>query len=95
MVAERLVKQLLWAFQSFTPNGDGYNDYWNVKGLVLILMANPSFIFSIDLENFKTNHSNRSRMGWYFTGNRFLQTIIGTPKLEDGREVKGHFSLKR
>jgi gliding motility-associated-like protein len=47
MVAERF--KLLWKF--FYPNGDGYNDYWNVKGL-LILMETPLFIFSID---FKTN----------------------------------------
>jgi gliding motility-associated-like protein len=48
-------------------------------------MANPLFIFSIDLENFKTNHSNRSRMDGTFGQPLPSDDYWYTVKLEDGR----------
>lgn len=81
----------------FTPNNDGYNDNWNIKG------ANETFntsaqIFIYDRYGKLIKQVRSSGDGWD-------GTYIGSPmpaddywytiKLEDGREVKGHFSLKR
>jgi len=82
----------------FTPNSDGYNDYWSVKGVNASFNTN-SIIYIFDrygklLKQWVPSYSE----GWDGTFN-------GTPlpsddywytiKLEDGREAKGHFSLKR
>jgi len=82
----------------FTPNNDGYNDYWGVKGVNATFNTN-SIIYIFDrygklLKQWVPSSSE----GWDGTFN-------GTPlpaddywytiKLEDGRETKGHFSLKR
>lgn len=81
----------------FTPNNDGYNDNWNIKG------ANSTF-------NSKAQIIIYDRYGKFLkqinaAGDGWDGTFIGQPlpaddywytiKLEDGREVKGHFSLKR
>jgi gliding motility-associated-like protein len=82
----------------FTPNNDGYNDYWNIEGI------NGTF-------NSKSTIYIYDRYGkllkqWVPTVNQgWNGTINGNPlpaddywftlKLEDGREAKGHFSLKR
>ena len=81
----------------FTPNGDGYNDYWNVKGVNASFNSN-STIYIFDRYGKLLKQIVPSSQGWDGTFN-------GTPlpsddywytvKLEDGREVKGHFSLKR
>jgi gliding motility-associated-like protein len=82
----------------FTPNNDGYNDYWSVKGVNASFNTN-SIIYIFDrygklLKQWVPALSE----GWDGTFN-------GTPlpsddywytiRLEDGRESKGHFSLKR
>jgi gliding motility-associated-like protein len=82
----------------FTPNNDGHNDYWSVKGVNASFNTN-SIIYIFDrygklLKQWVPSTSE----GWDGTSN-------GTPlpsddywytiKLEDGREAKGHFSLKR
>lgn len=82
----------------FTPNNDGYNDYWSVKGVNANFNANSIiYIFNRYGKLLKQWVPSRSE-GWDGTFN-------GTPlpaddywytiKLEDGREAKGHFSLKR
>lgn len=81
----------------FTPNGDGYNDYWNVKGVSSDFNSNSS-IFIFDRYGKLIKQITTSSPGWDGTMN-------GHPlpsddywymiKLEDGREAKGHFSLKR
>jgi gliding motility-associated-like protein len=81
----------------FTPNNDGYNDYWNVKGINANFNAN-SIIYIFDRYGKLLKQLQPSSEGWDGTFN-------GTPlpsddywytvKLEDGREAKGHFSLKR
>ena len=82
----------------FTPNGDGYNDYWSVKGVNANFNANSIiYIFNRFGKLLKQWVPSRSE-GWDGTFN-------GTPlpsddywytiKLDDGREAKGHFSLKR
>ena len=81
----------------FTPNGDGYNDFWSVKGVNADFNTN-SIIFIYDrygklLTKIKTNGE-----GWdgTFNGNPLPSDDYWyIVKLEDGREAKGHFSLKR
>lgn len=82
----------------FTPNNDGYNDYWSVKGVNASFNTN-SIIYIFDrYGKLLKQWVPASSEGWDGTSN-------GTPlpsddywytiKLEDGREAKGHFSLKR
>lgn len=81
----------------FTPNGDGYNDYWNLKG------ANKDFnstslIYIFDRYGKLLKKINPSDLGWDGTFNGHplpSDDYWFTVKLDDGREVKGHFSLKR
>ena len=82
----------------FTPNSDGYNDYWSIKG-INDTFNSKSILYIFDrygklLKQWVPNSSQ----GWDGTFN-------GTPlpsddywftlKLEDGRDTKGHFTLKR
>lgn len=81
----------------FTPNGDGYNDYWNIKG-VSSTFSSKSIIYIFDRYGKLMKQLLPTSQGWD-------GTINGSPmpsddywftlRLEDGRETKGHFSLKR
>lgn len=81
----------------FTPNNDGYNDYWNIKG------ANETFnsgakIFIYDRYGKVIKQITASSNGWdgTYSGNPMpADDYWYSIKLEDGREAKGHFSLKR
>ena len=82
----------------FTPNGDGYNDYWSIKGVNDSFNTN-SIIYIFDrygklLKQWVPSSSD----GWDGTFNGInlpSDDYWYTIKLEDGREAKGHFSLKR
>ncbi|MFV5698372.1 T9SS type B sorting domain-containing protein [Flavobacterium sp. ZT3R17] len=82
----------------FTPNNDGYNDYWSVKG-VNETFNSKSIIYIFDrygklIKQWVPNLNQ----GWdgTFNGNPLpADDYWFTLKLEDGREAKGHFSLKR
>jgi gliding motility-associated-like protein len=81
----------------FTPNGDGFNDYWNVKGVNANFNSN-SIIFIYDRYGKLITRINTNSQGWDGTFNG--QPLAAddywyTVKLENGREAKGHFSLKR
>ncbi|SEG11427.1 T9SS type B sorting domain-containing protein [Flavobacterium urumqiense] len=81
----------------FTPNGDGYNDYWNVKGVNANFNTN-SIIFIYDRYGKLITKIKTSSDGWdgTFNGNPLPSDDYWyTAKLQDGREAKGHFSLKR
>jgi len=81
----------------FTPNGDGYNDYWNVKG-VSAQFNYRSTIHIYDRFGKLLKQIGTTGLGWDGTFN-------GKPmpsddywyniRFEDGRNVKGHFALKR
>ena len=81
----------------FTPNNDGFNDYWNIKG-VNANFNSKTVIYIFDRYGKLLKQLLPSCQGWDGTFN-------GTPspsddywytaKFEDGREAKGHFSLKR
>lgn len=81
----------------FTPNGDGYNDYWNIDEVNQNFYS-KSTIYIFDRYGKLLKQFNSLGHGWdgKFNG-------IDVPSddywyvlnLEDGRTVKGHFTLKR
>jgi gliding motility-associated-like protein len=82
----------------FTPNGDGYNDYWGVKG-VNATFNSKSIIYIYDrYGKLLKQWVPTSNEDWDGTTNGAALPADDywyTIKLEDGREAKGHFSLKR
>nr|WP_315186261.1 T9SS type B sorting domain-containing protein [uncultured Flavobacterium sp.] len=82
----------------FTPNNDGYNDYWSVKGVNETFNSKSTLYIFDRYGKLIKQWVPLLDQGWDGTFN-------GTPlpaddywftlKLEDGRETKGHFSLKR
>lgn len=81
----------------FTPNNDGYNDYWNVKGVNAVFNS-KSIIYIFDRYGKLLKQIAPTGEGWdgTFNGNQMPgDDYWYTIKLEDGREAKGHFSLKR
>lgn len=81
----------------FTPNSDGYNDYWNIKG-VNGNFNSKSIIYIFDRYGKLLKQVLPSNQGWDGTLNGFplpADDYWFSVKLEDGREAKGHFSLKR
>ncbi|WP_339838984.1 choice-of-anchor L domain-containing protein [uncultured Flavobacterium sp.] len=87
--------QILAAPKYFTPNGDGLNEYWQVP----LLALQPKTIITIFdrygklIYSFKANQN-----GWdgKFNGETlFADDYWYTIVFENGRIVKGHFSLIR
>ena len=82
----------------FTPNNDGYNDYWSPKGVNSNFNSKSTIYIFDRYGKLLKQWIPSSNTGWDGTFN-------GTPlpsddywftiKLEDGRVAKGHFSLKR
>lgn len=80
----------------FTPNGDGYNDFWNVKGSSVSLTIQNIRIFNRFGQLIK--EITPQSQGWDGTINENQlpsDDYWFSVKLKDGRETKGHFSLKR
>ncbi|WP_426095138.1 T9SS type B sorting domain-containing protein [Flavobacterium sp. DSR2-3-3] len=81
----------------FTPNQDGFNDYWNIKGV------NNAFNAKIIINVFDRYGKLISKLnplnhGWdgNFNGRPLPSDDYWyTIALEDGRILKGHFTLKR
>ena len=81
----------------FTPNGDGINDYWNVKGV------NSNFNIDTTIHIFDRygkllKQISPLSQGWDGTFNGVQMPSSDywySIQLEDGRVLKGHFSLKR
>ena len=81
----------------FTPNGDGYNDTWNIKGVSEIFHAKTEILI---FDRFGKLIKQISSLGAGWDG-----TYNGYPvnaddywyyiKVDDGRIAKGHFALKR
>lgn len=81
----------------FTPNGDGFNDTWNIKGITEYYNFN-SLIYIFDRYGKLLKQFAPLSNGWDGTFN-------GSPlpsddywynmKLDDGRILMGHFTLKR
>jgi gliding motility-associated-like protein len=81
----------------FTPNGDGFNDYWNVKGINRRLNA-KTIISIFDRYGKLITQIKPLTPGWdgTYNGNQMPSSDYWyAVQLEDGRVLKGHFSLKR
>jgi len=92
---ELLVNALVLDYpRFFTPNGDGYNDSWRIKGLNQ--NSAKAYIFNRYGQLLKVIQAS---------GDGWDGTRLGNPlpsddywfilELEGGREVRGHFALKR
>jgi gliding motility-associated-like protein len=79
----------------FTPNGDGINDYWQVSGAY----TQPnSVIYVFDRFGKVINQIDAAAEGWdgNYNGNEMPSSDYWyMTQLEDGRILKGHFSLIR
>jgi gliding motility-associated-like protein len=79
----------------FTPNGDGFNDVWEIKNATYL----PDYTISIfDRYGKLLKQINQNGAGW--TGLFNNQQLPAddywfTLLFDDGKNVKGHFSLKR
>jgi gliding motility-associated-like protein len=79
----------------FTPNNDGYNDYWQIKG---IEKYPNSKIFIFDRYDKLLKKLSASSLGWdgtYNGKNMFSNDYWFKFNLSNGTVFKGHFSLKR
>ncbi|OMQ11980.1 T9SS type B sorting domain-containing protein [[Flexibacter] sp. ATCC 35103] len=81
----------------FTPNNDGYNDYWNFSGINDPIYKN-AVIYIYDRYGKLLKQLSPFELGWDGTYNKEPMPSSDywfTIQLEDGRQRKGHFSLKR
>lgn len=79
----------------FTPNGDGYNDFWTIKNLNLLPQAT---IHIFDRYGKLLKQFNSSNLNWNGTLNGYLLPADDywfNLFFENGKNIKGHFSLKR
>ncbi|MDR6844095.1 T9SS type B sorting domain-containing protein [Flavobacterium granuli] len=87
---------VLIAPKYFTPNNDGFNDVWEVKGLVNYPLAEITIFDRYGKMITQLNDSNR---GWDGSINKNILPATDywyVLKLDpNSPEVKGHFSLKR
>lgn len=95
-IAEEAIS-LLGIPNYFTPNNDGYNDYWNIKG-VSTSYNSKTTIYIFDRYGKLVKQISPLSKGWdgTFNGkNAPSSDYWYAIHLEDGRIFKGHFSLKR
>ncbi|MCD2260858.1 T9SS type B sorting domain-containing protein [Psychroserpens luteolus] len=81
----------------FTPNGDTYNQHWQVKGISADFQPN-SQILIFDRFGKLLKELDPLDVGWDGTFDGFNMPASDywfVVTLEDGRTLKGHFALKR
>jgi gliding motility-associated-like protein len=81
----------------FTPNNDGYNDYWNINGISTTYNSKTT-IYIFDRYGKLIKEILPLSKGWdgtYIGKNAPSSDYWYVINLEDGRTFKGHFSLKR
>ena len=81
----------------FTPNGDNYNDTWQIKNLEKRGLEN-SKIYIFDRFGKLLKQIDANGMGWngIYNGNPLSSSDYWfVLELTNGKTVKGHFSLKR
>lgn len=88
---------VLWIPAFFTPNNDGINDYWNIKGISANL-NNQMIIYIFDRYGKLLKQINPLYEGWdgslngqQLPSDDYWYSLI----LKDGGMLKGHFTLKR
>ncbi|HEY6144416.1 MAG TPA: T9SS type B sorting domain-containing protein [Flavobacterium sp.] len=82
----------------FTPNNDGSNDTWNIIGINNKSFKNSKVVIYDRYGKILKVIPNAVNMGWdgTYNGNPLpADDYWFVINLEDGREAKGHFSLKR
>jgi len=82
----------------FTPNNDGFNDYWNVKGVTPSFDTNSVVCIYDRYGKLIKQWALSSNEGWdgNFNGVQLPSDDYWyTVKFENKREAKGHFSLQR
>jgi len=82
----------------FTPNGDGYNDFWNLKGINPSSPNVNSIIYIFDRMGKLLKQISPVSAGWNGTYDGKLMPADDywfTIQLQDGRSARGHFTLKR
>jgi len=81
----------------FTPNGDGFHDTWQLKGLPLEFRSGTKiFIFDRFGKLLKDLSPNSAGWNGNYNGNRMPSTDYWYRiELADGRVFKGNFTLKR
>lgn len=81
----------------FTPNGDGFNDTWNVKGIDPNINSS-SIVYIFDRYGKLIKQISPIGAGWDGTFNGLelpSDDYWFSIKFTDGRSTKGHFALKR
>ncbi|KAA5824431.1 T9SS type B sorting domain-containing protein [Algibacter amylolyticus] len=81
----------------FTPNGDGVNDFWRIKGVNNVVQPNTT-VYIYDRYGKLIKQLLVSNSGWDGTskGNILPNNDYWFQvKLDDGRTFSGHFALKR
>ena len=79
----------------FTPNDDGFNDYWQIKG---ISKFPNSKIFIYDRYGKLLKQLSASSLGWdgFYTGKKMNSSDYWFKvDLDNGTSFSGHFTLKR
>lgn len=82
----------------FTPNNDGFNDYWNVKGVKVTLDTNSVIYIYDRYGKLLKQWILSSNEGWdgTFNGSQLPSDDYWYAiKFENNKVVKGHFSLQR
>jgi len=83
----------------FTPNGDGYNDYWKIDGIDYSIYKNIQIlIYDRYGKLLKTILPNEISNGWdgTFNGKQLPSDDYWfVANLDENTKIKGHFSLKR
>ncbi|AOW09981.1 T9SS type B sorting domain-containing protein [Flavobacterium gilvum] len=81
----------------FTPNQDGYNDTWNIKGVNNVFNSKTSVrIFDRYGKLIKETDSMGDGWDGTYMGHQMPATDYWySIQLQDGRVFKGHFALKR
>ncbi len=82
----------------FTPNGDGYNDYWNIRNANPIVTNTNAIIYIFDRFGKLIKQISAIGLGWNgnFNGKAMpADDYWFSIELQDGRSAKGHFALKR
>ncbi|PKH68785.1 hypothetical protein CXF59_00415 [Flavobacterium sp. ALD4] len=79
----------------FTPNGDGYNDQWNIENLDLLPKSTITIFNRYGKLLKEISHTS---VGWNGTFNGHPLTADDywfNLTFEDGKVIKGHFTLKK
>jgi gliding motility-associated-like protein len=79
----------------FTPNGDGYNDVWNIKNFELFPKATITIYNRFGKLLQEINVINPSWNGTYQENELPSDDYWFNLNFGDGKIIKGHFSLKR